>query len=325
MKEVSSEFHVLIPFPSHRAIKITAAQAKKLKAEPKDEVDAAAESALEETIKKQSKMLFKVRDKLKELCTKDQLQSILFANNSGMVAGMDDLLDRCADFLTFGALAKCQKCKKGDLIFSKHGYTCNGQADEWAECMNFMEKPLRMKAKIPSSLKSDQSSFFSKYKAKVEDRAVRPGLPSALKKLNKQGEEREAKVQRQREPLYNMHVVAIGTLSTPKEELKQQIERMGGKLMTKLQPQIAVVISNAEEVEKMNKRMEEVKSLNIQVVGEDFLKAIGKGSPTETIEKIKSMAISSWGSDPLTRIPQEETKGPKVSCANYSGWRAIPN
>lgn len=265
---------------------------------------------MEESIKKQSKQIFKIRDFLQKLCTKADLQNILFANNSGMVEGLDNLLDRCADFLTFGALVKCQKCKKGDLIFAKHGYKCKGMLDEWAECGNFEVKPLRRKCQIPSTLKKDGDSFFSKYKSKVEDRAVRPGVPTAVKK---EEEAKEARVSRKREPLYNMHVAAIGNLSMPKEEMKRTIERMGGKLVTKLQENIAVVISNADEVEKMNKRMAEVQSFNIQVVTEDFLKAIKDGNPTETIEKIKSMSISSWGSDPLARIPAEEVKGPKES------------
>lgn len=236
-----------------------------------------------------------------------------------MVEGLDNLLDRCADFLTFGAIGKCEKCKKGDMIFAKHGYQCNGMADEWAQCGNFVEKPLRMKCKIPSAMKKEDS-FFSKYKSKVEDRAVRPGTVSVKKKEDENGH-REAKVSRQREPLYNMHVIIIGDLSVPKDELKRNITRMGGKLVTKLQEKIAVVISNPEEVEKMNKRMQEVQSFNIQVVGEDFLTAIEKGSPTDTIEKIKSMSICSWGSDPLTRIPDEEIKGPKVSFVTFKYYQ----
>lgn len=285
-----------------------------MKAEPKDEVDAAIEHALEETIKSQSKKLFKIRDALQKLCTKADLQNILFANSSGMVTGVDNLLDRCADFITFGALAKCQKCMKGDMIFAKQGYRCNGSSSEWAECGNFVEKPLRMKCKIPSDLKKDDKDvLFSKYKPNVEDRAVRPGVPGGVKDVKSDGEVREAKVKRQREPLYGMHVLTLGTLSTPKDELKSTITRLGGKLVTKLHEKIAVVISNGDEVEKMNKRMQEVESFNIQVVDVSFLKSIEKGSPTETIEKIKSMSICKWGSDPLTRIPDEEAKGPKES------------
>lgn len=287
-----------------------------MKTEPKDEVDMAQDQALEDTIKKQTKQLFKIRDKLQKICSKSDLQNILFANDSCMVVGLDELLDRCADFLTFGALAKCQKCKKGDLMFSKHGYTCKGMADEWTECMTFVAKPLRKKCKIPSDLKKESEDFFGKYKSKVEDRAVRPGLPNVLKEVKKEanGAHREAKVTRQREPLYNMHVIVIGqNFNTPKDEMKQKIEKMGGKLVTKLQKSIAVVISTKDEVSKMNQRMTDVKDLDIQVVTEEFLNAVEKGTPTETIEKIKSMSICDWGSDPLLRIPQEEENKPRES------------
>lgn len=282
-----------------------------MKAEPKDEVDLAVENALEETIKKQSKQLFKVRDNLQKLCKKEDLQNILFANKSGMIVGVDNLLDRCADFMTFGATQKCTKCMKGDMIFTKHGYKCNGMADEWTECGNYTEKPLRMKCKIPSEMKG-KADFFKNYKSKVEDRAVRPGTFSAMKKEKNESDVREAKVARQREPLYNMRIVAIGNLSASKDELKLQVQRLGGKLETKLQEKVAVVISTPDEVDKMNKRMQQVRDLKIHVVGEDFLAAIENGNPTATVEKIKSLTICDWGSDPLSRIPDEEVKGPKV-------------
>jgi poly [ADP-ribose] polymerase 1 len=232
-----------------------------------------------------------------------------------MVPGVDALLDRCADFLTFGAIAKCPKCKTGDMMFSKYGYTCSGEGD-WAACANFIEKPLRMKSKIPSELKKDETSFFAKYKPKVEDRAVRPANPNIAKQLNKSGEIREPKVSRQKEPLYNMHIVAIGN-ALKKDDLKRDIERMGGKLVTKIQGQIAVVISTPDEVSKMNERMKLVKSFDIQVVPASFFESIKGGAPTQTIELIKSMSICSWGSDPLSRIPQEEARGEKESM--YAG------
>ena len=231
-----------------------------------------------------------------------------------MVVGVDELLDRCADFLTFGAVAKCSKCKKGDMMFSKFGYTCNG-ADEWAACANFVEKPVRIKCKIPSELKKDASGFLAKYKSKTEDRAVRPGNPNIVKKLDKSGEIREPKVKREREPLYNMHVVVLGS-DFNKDELKRTIERMGGKLVTKIQEQIAVVISTPEEVDKMNERMKLVKSFEIQVVPEKFLASIKGGTTEQTVELIKSMAICDWGSEPLSRIPQEGVREKKESMYN---------
>jgi len=110
---------------------------------------------------------------------------------------------------------------------------------------------------------------------------------------------------RQREPLYDMLVVIIGKTTTPKKELKLKIERMGGKLVTKLEKGIAVVISTAEVVKKMGKRMKEVQSYNIQVVAEEFLTAIENGTPADTLEMIKTMSICTWESEPSTGLTQE--------------------
>lgn len=65
----------------------------------------------------------------------------------------------------------------------------------------------------------------------------------------------------------------------------------------------------------MNSRMREVKSFDIQVVPEAFLKAVEKGTRNESMDKIKSMSICEWGSDPLARIPLEE-EGPKERVIN---------
>ena len=87
-------------------------------------------------------------------------------------ASMEELLDQCADILAFGSLYKCQKCLKGDMIFSKYGYTCNSWLDEWVKCGHFEVLPLRMKCTIPEDLKANP--FFATCDPKSEDRAVRP-------------------------------------------------------------------------------------------------------------------------------------------------------
>jgi poly [ADP-ribose] polymerase len=208
------------------AIKLTEAQAKKLKAEPKDKKEEKQESELEKKIEKQTKQMFKVRDAIKKIANKVELQNILFANDAGMVEGTEGLLDRCADFLTFGAIEKCKKCRKGDMIFAKHGYKCDGMIDEWTPCDSFEEFPARVKCKLPSHLKlSDKDTFFTKYKPKVENRAVRPNVLAKVKKDKEEAAVREYKVKREKEPLYGFHVVILGHTETPKPELKMRIEK----------------------------------------------------------------------------------------------------
>lgn len=128
------------------------------------------------------------------------------------------------------------------MLFAKYGYKCNGTLDEWTPCDNFEEKPARVKCKLPSDLKKKDDNFFGKYKSKVEDRAVRPNLLGNVKKKDEEGQKREYKVKREKEPLYGFHIVIIGETKTPKDELKKKITKLGGKVVTKLQEKIALVI-----------------------------------------------------------------------------------
>ena len=91
----------------------------------------------------------------------------------------------------------------------------------------------------------------------------------------------------------------MGKTQKSKDELKKEIQRLGGKLVTRISDKLAAVISTPEEVEKMNKKMEEVKANDIQVVPEDFLEEAKDGSAILLISK---KSICSWGSDPKKRI-----------------------
>jgi hypothetical protein len=78
----------------------------------------------EEIIARQAAEFVRVRKALRDVCTIEELQYFLIINESDVVEGIENLLDRCADILCFGSLYKCQKCSKGDMIFTKHGYKC---------------------------------------------------------------------------------------------------------------------------------------------------------------------------------------------------------
>lgn len=113
----------------------------------------------------------RVRQALQNVCTEEELQLFLLFNDSDIVNGLDNLLDRCADIVTFGAIYKCLKCNTGDMMFTKNGYTCNGMTNEWVKCGHYEEKPLRLKCVVPDEMK--YKAFFSTCTLDVEDRAVR--------------------------------------------------------------------------------------------------------------------------------------------------------
>jgi len=109
------------------------------------------------------------------------------------------------------------------------------------------------------------------------------------------------KVKGKPRPLKNMQFVILGRTEKDKEELKKEIALLGGTVTTKIHDDLAAVISNKDEVEKMNKRMQDVKSCDIQVITEDFLEE-AKEYTDAPIVLLKKKTISSWGGDINARL-----------------------
>lgn len=288
------------------AIKQEDVPTKKLKAEPKDEVDAAKEAIDEKLYEQQQKAFFKIRDKIRDLeMKKNTMISILRHNNQSIPEGEDANLERLCDILTFGALKKCPKCQ-GQYVLQKSAYICEGNLTEWVKCLNSDPKPPRVPTKVPSDVKAE-FPFLAKYKSVVSDRVIKyvpPSLNTTMKKVKKE-EELEPKIKREKPALYNLQFVILGKTATPKDELKEKIQKLGGKVVTKITNTVAAIISTPEEVERMGSRMQEAKDLQIQVVPEDYVDDAKTGG---AVSFITSKSICDWGSDPHSRIPQDEEK-----------------
>ncbi|KAF6202111.1 hypothetical protein GE061_004509 [Apolygus lucorum] len=246
-----------------------------------------------EAMKKQNKQMFKYRDALKALKT-TELTMMLEFNNQSDAVGTERKLDRVSDIMTFGALEPCPTCKDGQLVFRDGlGYQCSGNLTEWSKCTYVDKKPQRIKCKIPDGL-LEKYSFLDKYKCKVHDRLLPKVEPSVKSEPSGSG----TKVERFA-PLRGMSFYVIGKTKLSRDELKVKITKLGGKLESKLNKDVAAVISTESQVEKMNDKMEEVKDLDIQVVPESFIDACQDGN---AIDKIKELSISPWGSDPKVRV-----------------------
>ncbi|KAJ8776324.1 hypothetical protein J1605_015622 [Eschrichtius robustus] len=96
-------------------------------------------------------------------------------------------------------------------------------------------------------------------------------------------------------PLSNMKILTLGKLSQNKDEVKATIEKLGGKL-TGTANKASLCISTKKEVDKMNKKMEEVKEANVRVVSEDFLQDIS--ASTKSLQELLSThLLSPWGAE----------------------------
>ena len=118
------------------------------------------------------------------------------------------------------------------------------------------------------------------------------------------------RVQREKPPLYNMEFVIIGKTEKSKEDIKKIIQKMGGKLVSKIHEKTVAIISIPEEVVRMGGRMEVAKEFGIQVVPEHFLDDAKSGN---AVSLIISQSLCDWGTDPHARIPQDELKSKSKS------------
>ncbi|XP_037038851.1 poly [ADP-ribose] polymerase-like [Bradysia coprophila] len=270
---------------------------------------------LEKLIAVQNTEFYSHRDFVHSKLPKSNWIQLLEVNKQKNPQKSDEILDLVAEILTFGALLPCPECS-GQLVFSKNGYSCTGRISEWAKCEYNVKEPARNPCQIPTWLQS----HFAGRKVEKQTRAIKcvEATSTAFNKTYDPDAVYLPKVEHTKPPLYLMEVVVIGTLSKSRDKLKPIIEKMGGKLVTKLHPQTAVVLSTQAEVDKMSKRMQEVQRNNIQVCTENFLDDIKGGG---TLEYIAKNSICDWGSDPFTRIDQNEPSM-KVSKSLYT--RSVP-
>lgn len=265
---------------------------KKLKNEPEDTEE-------EEKLKEQNKKIFTMRDTL-SLLNKKELVMILELNEQEIPEGVSAILDHVSDLLTFGALKPCPKCS-GQLVYvSGLGYKCTGNVTEWTKCEYVTQDPKRKKCSVPEELKNTYKALA--FKPKVVRRLIKITAPSTSTIVKKEDVvDTASKIQAKIRPLKNMQFVILGQTNKNKEILKKEIVLLGGSVITKIHENLAAVISNLKEIEKMNKRMEDVKSLDIQVVSEDFVEE-AKDYTELAFALIKKKTISDWGGDIKTRL-----------------------
>lgn len=94
-----------------------------------------------------------------------------------------------------------------------------------------------------------------------------------------------------------MEFVIIGHTERTKDDIKKLIQRMGGKLGTKIHEKVAAIISTEDEVKRLGSRMREAKDFGIQVIPEDFLDDVKNGG---AISYISSKSLCDWGTDVRT-------------------------
>ncbi|KAB1258519.1 Poly [ADP-ribose] polymerase 1 [Camelus dromedarius] len=252
-------------------------------------------SRLEKALKAQNELIWNIKDELKKACSTNDLKELLIFNKQQVPSGESAILDRVADGMVFGALLPCEECS-GQLVFKSDAYYCTGDVTAWTKCMVKTQMPKRKDWVTPKEFR--EISCFKKLKIKRQDRifppetsaplaaAPPPSAASVPATVNSAPPDK---------PLANMKILTLGKLSRNKDEVKAMIEKLGGKL-TGTANKASLCVSTKKEVDKMNKKMEEVKEANIRVVSEDFLQDVS--ASTKSLQELLSTHIlSPWGAE----------------------------
>lgn len=93
-----------------------------------------------------------------------------------------------------------------------------------------------------------------------------------------------------------MELVLVGDFSKTRADIEKMIKKMGGKIGTKVHSRTAAIISNANEVQKMDKPLRDARMFDIQVVSEDFLNDT-QSPDVDPVGYILTESICDWGGD----------------------------
>uniref|UniRef100_A0A8C4NRX4 Poly [ADP-ribose] polymerase n=1 Tax=Dicentrarchus labrax TaxID=13489 RepID=A0A8C4NRX4_DICLA len=274
---------------------------KKLKKEAEVE-----DKKLEEQLKNQSQLIWGIKDKLKKFCSTNDMKELLIANGQEVPSGESNVVDCLADGMAFGAIDACKECM-GQLVFKGDAYYCTGDISAWTKCVFKTATPARKDWVIPKEF--HEIPFLKKFKFKRQDRVYPKVAPTQTLTAAKA----QPLASASNKPLTGMKLLAVGKLSKNKDDLKAAVEEMGGKI-TSTANKASVCLSTKKEVEKMSKKMEEVRDAGVRVVSEDFLTDI-KSSGKALQELVSLHAISPWGAE-----VKVETQAPSV--ASKSGTLA---
>uniref|UniRef100_A0A8C0JP24 Poly [ADP-ribose] polymerase n=1 Tax=Canis lupus dingo TaxID=286419 RepID=A0A8C0JP24_CANLU len=259
------------------------------------------DSRLEKALKAQNELIWNIKDELKKVCSTNDLKELLIFNKQQVPSGESAILDRVADGMVFGALLPCEECS-GQLVFKSDAYYCTGDVTAWTKCMVKTQTPSRKEWVTPKEFR--EISYLKKLKIKKQDRIFPPetSAPVAATSLPNHCSLFPGK------PLSNMKILTLGKLSRNKDEVKAMIEKLGGKL-TGTANKASLCISTKKEVEKMNKKMEEVREASIRVVSEDFLRDVSDS--TRSLQDLLSAhVLAPWGAE--VKAEPAEPAAPKA-------------
>ncbi|XP_043916143.1 poly [ADP-ribose] polymerase 1 [Protopterus annectens] len=205
------------------------------------------------------------------------------------------ILDRVADGMAFGRLLPCEDCG-GQYVFKTDAYYCTGNLTAWTKCVNKTQKPKREDWTIPKEF--HEISFLKKFKFKKQDRMFPPTAvsPTSLPVSSSVTASifSSAPTGRPKSSIKLSTLLGKLFLASDRCQKKLTIAKGGGRCGSVNHDRLC--IKTKRDVDKMNKKMEEVKTANVRVVSEDFLND-AKSSGKPLLELLSIHGLSSWGAE----------------------------
>jgi len=275
---------------------------KKIKKEDKEE------AKIQEEIKKQNKILYKYKDLLEKELTKGQMNTLLEYNKQEIPSGKSNALDLLCDIMTFGSLKPCTECGTGQFVYrSGVGYECTGDMSEWTKCPNKTKTPDRKEFKVPKEF-CVEFSFLNKYKYVPRQRVIPTLLPTPTpvkvseESVKVKTEPTESGAKASGGPaLKGMSFYLDSDLERPKVEIKDVIEKLGGRITSRISDKVAAVLSSKRKIDGLDSTMEKAEAKGIQVVPLDILDEF-QADPSNAVFLIAKKNIAPWGTDIEKRL-----------------------
>lgn len=183
--------------------------------------------------------------------------------------------------LTFGALSKCPKCKRGKLTYHPGGYHCSGKFSTYSNCNAVITNPIRTPVQVPEDLKI-LFTFLMTYE-------FIPRTPQ---------ENQEKQKNKKNLPLNYLNFNIIGFDNEEEAEITNEIVELGGRCVRHIKRSVYAIFTKKEELEKRSPEIVKAEACRIFMVSRDYLTAVkGMKHVEEAKEIIKKFDLSPWGAD----------------------------
>ncbi|XP_013149079.1 PREDICTED: poly [ADP-ribose] polymerase-like [Papilio polytes] len=278
---------------------------KKIKTHSNNGDDTVVNEELQDKLTVQSKAFDAYRNDLKDL-TKNEIQALLKENDLDLPSSREVCIDNLADCMAFGVPQKCPECKIGQIILDDFNYRCTGDVTPWTQCHYTTKEPDKDLFKVPESLRNHD--IFKNYKSNIIQRifSIKPSQATDVDLPDSANPYRGISY-----PLKNIQFFLYGKLKTPKEDLKRNILKLGGLVVSKLTDTTAAVVTTKEELDKNSTMIQAIQNKDIEVIDETYFDLINteNGTVLDSLRLIEEQNIASWGSDLFKRIPKNVLDG----------------